>query len=418
MVGLSAICEGSHGHVDSVTADDGEHCSQVRPDAVEEGPSYGVKQRPGHRIAPSPEQAGPPSSFLRFSSFRGSHRSTGGWCPIRVAVMLPLRADEAAVYQHSYPNDTLRSQPVRIPGTKGHPIMRPYSKPRRVLLILSLAVAILSIGLPTVLFGETTGTTTLATEFMTLSGLDLQIQQMPKQYMTLVDMFFNGIEQGGHRIPGKMKRMVRQNFQDALKAERLQEEIRHRLDQDLPEQVAKPALDWLHTDLGKKITALETETDSPESVLQQAAFAIQLQNEPPSPARMGLTRRLEAASGASDHAVEGWETVTVALGIVMAANTGLGLPDSKEAVRERLAKMRPTMKNLLLQASLRHILYTYRTLTDDELGRYVEFLESDAGRQVTRIVDGVVMSVSSSAIEQMETTLTDSLASRRRKSGV
>src|SRR5512146_1411165 len=61
---------------------------------------------------PPPEQAGPPSSFLRFSSFRGSHRSTGGWCPIRVAVMLPLRADEAAVYQHSYPNDTLRSQPV------------------------------------------------------------------------------------------------------------------------------------------------------------------------------------------------------------------------------------------------------------------------------------------------------------------
>jgi hypothetical protein len=76
------------------------------------------------------------------------------------------------------------------------------------------------------------------------------------------------------------------------------------------------------------------------------------------------------------------------------------------------------MKTLLLQASLRHMLFTYRTLTDQELGRYVEFLESETGRTLTRIVNGVVINVASGAVERMETTLNDSLTRNRQKAGV
>jgi hypothetical protein len=145
---------------------------------------------------------------------------------------------------------------------------------------------------------------------------------------------------------------------------------------------------------------------------------MQLQIEPPLPERMQLTRRLEEATGSSDHAVEGWEIVAVALGIAMTAGTANGRPDGKDILRERLVKLRPDMKTLLLQASLRHMLFTYRTLTDEELGRYVKFLESETGRTLTRIVNGVVINVASGAIERMETTLTDSLARNRQKAGV
>jgi hypothetical protein len=198
----------------------------------------------------------------------------------------------------------------------------------------------------------------------------------------------------------------------------MQEEVRHRLGQELPEQVAKPTVDWLRTDLGRRITALENEASSPETSLQQAAFGMQLQLEPPSPERMQLTRRLEEATGSSDHAVEGWEIVAVALGVAMTAGTPNGRFEGKDILRERLAKLRPDMKTLLLQASLRHMLFTYRTLTDQELGRYVEFLESETGRTLTRIVNGVVINVASGAVERMETTLNDSLTRNRQKAGV
>jgi hypothetical protein len=296
--------------------------------------------------------------------------------------------------------------------------MRRFNTLGRVALILSLAVLFLSLGLSSVVSAETANNESMAADFMALSGLDHQIHQMPRWYASLVDQVFAGLELGGHRIPGKTKRMVRQTFLDALDADVLQEEVRHRLGRELPEDVAKSTVDWLRTDLGRRITALENEASSPESSLQQAAFAMQLQIEPPSPERMQLTRRLEEATGSSDQAVEGWEIVAVALGIAMAASTPNARLDGKDILRERLVKLRPDMKTLLLQASLRHMLFTYRTLTDHELGRYVEFLESETGRKLTRIVNGVVIHVASGAIERMEATLTDSVARNRQKAGV
>lgn len=296
--------------------------------------------------------------------------------------------------------------------------MRQVNTLGRVALILSLAVTVLWLGPCSVLLAETANNESMAADFMALSGLDNQIHQMPRWYAALVDQVFAGIEQGGHRIPGKTKRMVRQTFLDAMDADVLQEEVRHRLGRELPEDVAKPTVAWLRTDLGRRITALENEASSPETSLQQAAFAMQLQLEPPSPERMQLTRRLEEATGSSDHAVEGWEIVAVALGVAMTAGTPNGRFEGKDILRERLAKLRPDMKTLLLQASLRHMLFTYRTLTDQELGRYVEFLESETGRTLTRIVNGVVINVASGAVERMEATMTDSLARNRQKAGV
>ncbi|HET9575153.1 MAG TPA: hypothetical protein VFP04_02060 [Nitrospira sp.] len=296
--------------------------------------------------------------------------------------------------------------------------MRQFNTLGRVALILSLAVTFLWLGPGSVLLAETVNNESMAADFMALSGLDNQIRQMPRWYAILVDQVFAGLERGGHRIPGKTKHMVRQTFLDAMDGDVLQKEVRHRLDRELPEDVAKPTVAWLRTDLGRRITALENEATSPESSLQQAAFAMQLQLEPPSPERMQLTRRLEEATGSSDQAVEGWEIVAVALGVAMTAGTPNGRADGKDVLRERLAKLRPDMKTLLLQASLRHMLFTYRTLTDQELGRYVEFLESETGRTLTRIVNGVVIHVASSAVERMEATVTDSLARNRQKTGV
>src|SRR5262249_50244753 len=226
---------------------------------------------------------------------------------------------------NSYPSGALWGMARRMPRTKGPIGMRWFNTLGRVVLLLSLAVTILSLSLCSDLLAETANNESLAADFMALSGLDHQIQQMPRWYATLLDQVFASIEMGGHRIPGKTKHMVRQTFLNALDANVMREEVRHRLGRELPEQVGKPTVDWLRTDPVRRFTALENEASSPDSAIQQAAFAMQLQIEPPSPERMQLTRRLEEATGSSDQAVEGWETVAVALGIAMAA----GMPNAR-----------------------------------------------------------------------------------------
>src|SRR5215471_1564487 len=114
--------------------------------------------------------------------------------------------------------------------------MRWFNTLGRAALVLSLAVTILSVSLYSDLLAETASNESLAADFMALSGLDHQIQQMPRWYASFLDQVFANIEMRGQRIPGKTKHMVRQTFLDALDADIMQKEVRHRLGRELPEQ--------------------------------------------------------------------------------------------------------------------------------------------------------------------------------------
>lgn len=61
------------------------------------------------------------------------------------------------------------------------------------------------------------------------------------------------------------------------------------------------------------------------------------------------------------------------------------------------------------QGRLIEVLFTSRTLTDEELKRYVDFLEAPTGRDVTKVVNGAVQGAAITAIQNMQPSLLKSV---------
>lgn len=246
-------------------------------------------------------------------------------------------------------------------------------------------------------------------DLMELSGLTQQIQRLPQAYMTFVDQLFAGLERQRHPVSKSLQRHIRQSFLHALTPERLEPDIRARLVGELPQDTTLATLTWLRSDLGKKITAVELNAGSAEKSLELATFVLQLQLERPSPERLQLVRRLEEVVQGSELATEAWETVVVALAPALEAEFAKKPQQGGETFQEQVASVRSNLKSMFQQGRLLEVLFTYRTVTDEELRRYVEFLEGPTGREVTKVVNGALQGAAINAIKNLQPSLLKSV---------
>jgi hypothetical protein len=160
-------------------------------------------------------------------------------------------------------------------------------------------------------------------------------------------------------------------------------------------------MNWLQSNVGKKITAAEIGAGSPERSLQLATFMLRLQIERPTPERLQLVRRIEEITQGSEMATEAWEAIVA--GIARALDGGLRGKNlqRKEKLEEVMASMRGSIKGMFQQGRIFETLFTYQTMTDEELQQYAEFLETPAGRDVTKIINSAVHSAVSNAIQNI-----------------
>ena len=142
---------------------------------------------------------------------------------------------------------------------------------------------------------------------------------------------------------------------------------------NLSDQQLSEALRFYRSDLGRLITAAETRATSPAEVSRMQA-GLPAQN--PSAQRAALLNRL----GKQLPALDMGEEVSLALASLatQSANDMLGglltIPDG--LADQRRGTLRAQMEPNLPQT----LAYVYRDLTDQQLGRYADWSESDAGR--------------------------------------
>lgn len=137
---------------------------------------------------------------------------------------------------------------------------------------------------------------------------------------------------------------------------------------------------WLRSPLGRKITALEVASSEPEGQRQLTAYVAGLQQNPPSADRVTLVQRMDWVSGDTDASVE----------ILMAALRSLSrtvqsaLPPGRRVkpgqIENQIEQARAQTVEPVRRAILVTMLFTYRSLADDEFREYLKFLGSDAGR--------------------------------------
>ena len=135
----------------------------------------------------------------------------------------------------------------------------------------------------------------------------------------------------------------------------------------------------LRTPLFQKVAALEIAASEPGAKQDLERFALGLQGDIPKPARVALVQRYEAAMRSAELQIEmgvvAYRAVTRSLEPVLPSEKRPTARETDFAERTLRAQ-----QDRLVREALVRWLYTFRSLTDEELAEYVAFGETDAGR--------------------------------------
>lgn len=134
------------------------------------------------------------------------------------------------------------------------------------------------------------------------------------------------------------------------------------------------ALEWLRSPFARRMER----TESSGARGQLDSYVAGLESAPPSGGRVELLLRLDRASGASDAAVEMQVAIMKALLVGMYPSRA-GTEQAVEQVRPKLARKTRNRIQLSLH-------YMYRDVSDEELERYLGYLESENGAWLSSVL--------------------------------
>ena len=213
----------------------------------------------------------------------------------------------------------------------------------------------------------------ITVEVMRLSGLDVQVGLVA----AMIHGEFEKWRMLGFRPPAGAENMVARRFNaDMLRGNMYQSLARH-----LGQSQTGVLLTWLRSSLSQRIVALENASSTADGLSELAGFINQLPSAPPAPARLALIHRLERAGEVTDSAATVAAAAVVALRRTVTPFVSRGVLDQGGLERQ------PAIDESYRFRIMTSLLFTYRDLSDAELGRYVIFLESPTGRwfsQITR----------------------------------
>src|SRR5262245_47030009 len=210
----------------------------------------------------------------------------------------------------------------------------------------------------------------MAQEVIHLAGLDAQVQGLAAIAQSEIDQL-----SWRFRWSGPVRTRLAKTFDPETLRQGMSRSLTRRLD---PVRTAV-LLSWLRSPLSKRIVALETASTTAARAADMTQFINQLPSSPLRPSRLALMHRISRASQAAEStAVVMAATATAIRRAPPAASTTADVAIMQD-------KPDPTVDEMLRFRTMTALLYTYKDVRDDELGRYAQFLESPVGRWFTRI---------------------------------
>lgn len=231
-------------------------------------------------------------------------------------------------------------------------------------------------------------------ELLRASGLEEQINRIPNHVLA-------GLSEERVNLPGKVYDILHDAVIYAYDAEQITNSICTKVSANMDRGQIAGVMKWLQSNLGQKITKLEEAASTPEGLQEMQVFAGQLQDGNYLQHRFNLMDQLDNATGATRMTVD--IVLLTAYGVATALDTLLSeeLKSGPAQLREQLEMQRQGIIEAHQQMTKIGFLYTYRTLTDTEIERYVKFAESELGRQYHTVVGSAVMAALFEATERM-----------------
>ena len=236
-------------------------------------------------------------------------------------------------------------------------------------------------------------------ELLESSGLRLQLESLTAGIRA---QFLRAHRRQSSQDRITIDRIVAERFA----ADTLYARIKVEFEQSLESERLEKALAWYDSPLGKRITGQElaalVAAGGPEAVAD-------LEQNRPSSRRIELLERLDAGGGASETTVD----VTVAIVRSLTRAFQPGLPAVADLTSGQLDQQIALARNRTL-ADMRRVclvsmLLAYRSLSDDELDQYVQFVESEDGHWYMGVMNSALLTAVDAAAEATAAELATAL---------
>lgn len=210
-------------------------------------------------------------------------------------------------------------------------------------------------------------------ELMKKSGLWKQLEH----YDTLI---LSGLEEELGKSGVLIDRNGLKKAASAFAPDNLRRDVRLVLDKEMTAADEAEVLVWLSSDVGKRMTKIEEKfgdnADPAATQRQQQAIAEFAKKVPE--ARLALVKRMTSALDAGNATAKAMGNMTIAIAYGAAMATG-GEAEIAAKLRREFDAERPQVAQQMERVMIATYAYMYRSASDADLGRYVDFIESPAG---------------------------------------
>jgi Domain of unknown function (DUF4124) len=176
--------------------------------------------------------------------------------------------------------------------------------------------------------------------------------------------------------------------------------LRSEFSRHVDEPRLNEVLAWYATPVGRRVAAAEVRFYASDRRREVEEFVAGLANNRPSPVRVALLQRLDAASGATEGSLDLFIAINRSIIRVVEplipAQSRIGAGQIESQARQ----IRLRMQESLRQTNIFMMLLLYQGVTDDELRRYIEFLESEAGAWYGTAARQAIVAAIASTVER------------------
>jgi hypothetical protein len=232
--------------------------------------------------------------------------------------------------------------------------------------------------------GPRAGKDALVLELYEKSGLRKQLEQLPLTAQAAFELSIMRDDQMG-KLPKNVPSVMRTLAREAFAVEGLKETFLKEMKEKLTAGDMEEVLTWYNSPLGEKCTAMEEAASTPTALIKMRQYAAYMQQSPPAADRLTVIARLDSAVKATESSVE--MAINSQTAITLAFMSTLPQDHRKpfdEVVRE-MDRTRSQVAATVRSETQLALLYTYKDLTDGEIGRYVGFAESPAGSKLQSV---------------------------------
>ncbi|MDO6442691.1 DUF2059 domain-containing protein [Marinobacter sp. 2_MG-2023] len=227
-------------------------------------------------------------------------------------------------------------------------------------------------------------------------------------------MMSEGIREGMKRsqqLPPMVADTIGYVVTNSFRAADIEQEIVNNLERDLSGKQLEAVESWYTTPVAQKISAAEIAASDPVVWKQIQARASDLNEKYKGTDRAKMFERFDRAARATESTVD--TTIAVQLGLATAMAAFSSDSVNYDELKQSIENQRGKIRGIVEQQVYDSYLHTYENISSQEMGLYIDFLESGPGTAFSKTVTQSIQQAITDPIESIGNQMARFLAPQK-----